>query len=76
MTTQTPYGRMTLRLRETDVRQRIVRQLVLVAAVLLEVVGVVPEEIDRLLRLAERLHAVLADFERERGRDFVDALPP
>ena len=44
------------------------------AAVLLEVVGVVVEEVDRLLRFAERFHAVLADFERERGGDVVDAL--
>ncbi len=56
-----------------DVRQRVVRQLVLVAAVLLEVVGVVPEEVDRLLRLAERFHPVLADFEGECCCDFVDA---
>ena len=56
-----------------DVRQRVVRQLVLVVTVLLEVVGVVPEEVHRLLRLAERFHAVLADFERECRGDFVDA---
>ncbi len=65
---------MTLRLRETTSRQRIVRQFVLVAGVLLEIVGVMPEEIDGLLRFAERLHAVLADLERERRRDLVDAL--
>ena len=41
---------------------------------LLEVVGVVAEEIDGLLRFAERLHAVLADFQRQRGGDVVDAL--
>ena len=76
ITTHAPYGRMTLRLRETTLRQRVVRQLVLVAAVLLEVVGVVPEEVDRLLRLAERLHPVLADLEGECRRNFVDARLP
>ena len=46
----------------------------LVAGVPFEVVRVVAEEIDGLLRFAERFHAVLADFERERGRDVVDPL--
>ena len=65
---------MTLRLREIDARQRIVRQGVVEAGVPFEVVGVVAEEVHRLLRLAQRLHAVLAHLERERRGDFVDAL--
>ena len=55
--------------------ERIVRQRVLEAVVRFEVVGVVVEEVDGLLRFAERLHAVLADFQRQRGGDVVDALP-
>jgi hypothetical protein len=53
--------------------QRIVGQA-MVEALTLVVVAVMREEVGRFLRLAERLHAVLADLERERGRDVVDAL--
>ena len=54
--------------------QRIIRQRVVEAALALEVVAVGVEEVGRLLRLAERFHAVLADFERERRGDVVHAL--
>ena len=54
--------------------RRIVRQVELVALVGFEVVRVNVEEVHALLRLAERLEPVLADFERERGRDVVHAL--
>ena len=73
ITAQTPYGRITLRLRETVVLQRIVRQRDVEAVVRLEIVGVEVEEVGGLLRLAQRLHAVLADLERERRGDVVDA---
>jgi hypothetical protein len=54
--------------------ERVIGQDVVVVPVPLELVGVAGEEVGRLLRLAERLHAVLADLEGEGGRDRVDAL--
>jgi hypothetical protein len=56
------------------VRQRIVRQHMIEAVLLLEAVAVDVEEIRRLLHLAKGLHAVLADFERHGGGDVIDAL--
>ena len=69
ITTHTPYGFITLRLRDTRIRQRIVRQRVIEVLLALEVVAVDVEEVRRLLHFAERFHAVLADLERERGAD-------
>ncbi len=43
-----------------------------VAAMALEVVRIVTEEVDRLLRLAERFHAVLADLERKCCGNLID----
>jgi len=40
----------------------------------LELIAIHLEEVRRLLRLTERFHAVLADFQRECGGDVVDAL--
>ena len=74
ITPQTPYGFSTLRLRERKPAQRIVRERHVVALPALELGRVAREEVRGLLRLAERLHAVLADLERERGGDLVDAL--
>jgi hypothetical protein len=56
----------------TPVGQRIVGQGEVVALVALELGRVAGEEVRRLLRLAERLHAVLADLEGERRSDVVD----
>ena len=39
-----------------------------------EAVAVDVEEVGRLLHFAKRLHAVLADLERHRGGDVIDAL--
>jgi hypothetical protein len=55
-------------------RQRIVRQRAVETFVGLHLVAVPREQIGGLLHLAERLHAVLADFERDRGADLVDPL--
>ena len=54
--------------------QRIVGQRQVVAVVALELGRVAAEEVRRLLRLAQGLHAVLADLHRERGADPVDPL--
>ena len=65
---------MTLRLREIDVLEGIVRQFHVVPGVLLEVIGVVAEEVHGLLCFTERFHSILADFQHEGGGDVVDAL--
>ena len=57
-----------------EIWQRIIRQDTIVALVLLVLRGVTGEEVRRLLGFAERLHAVLADLERERGPDGVHPL--
>ncbi len=54
--------------------ERVVGQDVVVVPVPLVLRGVAGEEVGRLLGLAERLHAVLADLQGEGGADRVDAL--
>src|SRR5690606_32304236 len=57
-----------------EARQWIVRQRAPVAVVAFELVAVPAEEIGGLLHLPDRLHPILADLDRHRGGDRVDAL--
>ena len=71
ITPQTPYGRITLRVRL--VRRDGVHRLV-EAVVALHLVGVVAEEDRGLLDVAERLEAVLADLHAHQRGELVGAV--
>ena len=65
MTANTPCGRSTDRVWTVDVAEVVHR--VVVAVVVLDRLGVVADQVGRLLDLAERLEPVLADLERHVG---------